>query len=220
MKRLLYVLTGIIGIFIIGLFILFFSIDGMIKSNIEEMGSEMLNTQVEVQDVSISVFDGTGTIEGITVQNPDGFSDSAAISLQKIHLKLDLTSLLSDTIMIDSIIINQPELFIEQKGKAINLKTLTENIDMSASSEGGMIIDYLLIEEGLVKLRTNIGRERSEQVKFEQFVLTDIGGTGNNTVEQTVHQILESILQQAIQRAMEEGLMEQARGKLLDILGL
>ncbi|HEX6983169.1 MAG TPA: AsmA family protein [Balneolaceae bacterium] len=219
MKVILYILGIIAAIVIIGFIVLSFTVDGIVKSNIEEIGSEMLNTRVDVDDVSISILDGTGTIEGIAVQNPEGFSDSAAIKLQRIHMKIDLSSLLSDTVVIDTIIVNQPMLYFEQKANgAINLKELTDNIDMTSSSEGGMIIDYLRVEEGLVKLSTEIGKGRQAQVKFDEIVITDIGRTGSNTVEQTVRQILEPIIERAIQQAIKEGLLEQAKDKLQDIL--
>jgi uncharacterized protein involved in outer membrane biogenesis len=219
MKIILYIFGIITAIIVIGFIVLSFTVDGIVKSNIEKIGSEMLQTPVDVDDVSISILDGTGTIDGIAVQNPEGFSDSAAIKLQRIHLSLDLSSLLSDTVVIDTLIINQPMLFFEQKANgAINLRKLTENIDMSSSSEGGMIIDYLRIDEGLVKLSTEIGEGRKEQVKIEKIVITDIGRTGSNTVEQTVRQILEPIIERAIQKSIKEGLLEQAKDKLQDLL--
>ncbi|HET6528181.1 MAG TPA: AsmA family protein [Balneolaceae bacterium] len=221
MRVLLYIFGIIVVIVVIGFIVLSFTVDGMVKSGIEEVGSEMLQTQVDVDDVSISILDGTGTIEGIAVQNPEGFSDSAAIKLQSIHLSLDLSSLLSDTVVIDTIIISQPMLFFEQKANgAVNLRKLTENIDMTSSSEGGMIIDYLRVDEGLVKLSTEIGEGRQAQVKFDEIVLADIGRTGSNTVEQTVRQILEPIIERAIQQAIKEGLLEQAKDKLQNILDL
>lgn len=220
MEKVFYFLAVLIGIIAIGLIVLSFTIDGIVKSNIEEVGSDMLNTSVEVDDVSISIFDGTGTIDGVAIENPEGFSDSPAMKLQQIHMKIDLSSLLSDTAVVDSIIINQPELFFEQKGTRINLKALTEDMDMSSSGESNLIIDYLLVEDGLVKLSTDVDKKRSAQVEFEEIELSGIGRSGSNTMKQTIRQVLEPIIERAVQQAIKEGLMEQAKDKLQDLLDM
>lgn len=207
------------AVLIIGLIILTFTIDGIVKSNIEDRGSAMLNTQVEVDDVSISIFGGSGTIDGINIQNPDEFSDSSAIQLQQISMKIDLASLLTDTVIVDSLIIQEPQLYFEQTTVGNNLNALTENIDMSSSGETSMIIDYLFVEQGQVRASTDIGEERrSAQASIEQFELTGIGRTGNNTFEQTFRQVLEPIIRRAAQEAVKEGVLEQAKDKLQDLL--
>ena len=219
MKKLLSILGVILAVLIIGMIILTFTIDGIVKSNIEDRGSSMLNTPVEVDDVSISVFGGSGTIDGITIHNPDEFSDSSAVQLQQISMKIDLSTLLSDTIVVDSLIIQEPRLYFEQTAAGNNLNALTENIDMSSSGETSMIIDYLLVEQGSVRAYTDVGGEqRSAQAEFEQFVLTGIGRNESNTIKQTLRQILEPIIERAAQEAVKEGLLEQAKDKLQDFL--
>lgn len=219
MKKVLSAIGILLGILVIGIVILTYTIDGIVKSNIEDTGSSMLQTTVEVDDVNISLFGGTGTIDGITVHNPEGFADSAAIKLQQIDMKLDLSSLLSDTIVVDSLIIQEPELFFEQTTAGNNLNALTQNIDMESESETRVIIDYLKVNQGLVSASTDIGGERSAQAEFDQFELTGVGRTESNTMKQTFRQVLEPIIERAAQEALKEGLLDQAKEKLQDLLG-
>lgn len=219
MKPVFQVLFALIIIFAIGALVLSFTLDGIIKSSLESTTGEMLETTVEVNNVDISVLDGTGTIDGITIHNPEGFSDNPAVKLQQINIKMNLWTLLSDTVIVNSVEINQPDLFLEQKATGNNFKILNDKLNEVEPSDINLIVDYLLVEEGQVTLRSDIGEERTVQGKFDRFELTDIGREGNNTMEQTLRQILRPILQRAAREAVERGLLDAAKGKLEDLLG-
>lgn len=78
MKPVFQVLVALIVIFAIGALVLSFSLDGIVKSNLEDTTSEMLDTAVEVNEVGISILDGSGTIDGFIIHNPQG-QDSVII---------------------------------------------------------------------------------------------------------------------------------------------
>lgn len=214
------IIGGFVALIVAGLIVLTLSIDGMVKSGIEEDGSELLQTVVSVDAVSISLFSGNGSIKGFTVQNPDDFSDKAALYIQEASMKLDIWSLFSDQIIVNEIIVKSPELYFEQKGFGANLKTLNDNMDLAfdESSETTLIIDYLLIEDSQVEVSTSIDKERTAEVSLAQFTLTDIGRNGNNTVKQSVRQVLEPLLQKAIEEAVKSGVTEQIENKVRDLL--
>lgn len=215
-------IAGVLMALLIAGFVVFtISIDGMVKSGIEENGSELLQTVVEVEAVSISLFSGNGSITGFTVKNPGDFSDEQpALYIQEASLKLDIWSLFSDQIIINEIIVQSPKLFFEQKGFGANLKTLNDNMDLAfdKNSETTLIIDYLLIENSLVEVKTSIEEERTTEVSLAEFTLNDIGRDGNNTVKQSVRQILEPLMQKAIQEAVKSGVTEQIENKVRDLL--
>lgn len=214
------IIGGFVALILIGFLALTLSIDGMVKSGIELSGSELLQTAVSVDAVSISLFSGNGSIKGFTVQNPENFSDRPALSIQEASMKLDIWSLFTDQIVVHEIIVKSPELFFEQKGFGANLKTLNDNmnLDDDESSETTLIIDYLLIEDSRVEVSTSIEKERTAKVSLAQFTLTDIGRNGNNTVKQSVGQVLEPLLQKAIQEAVKSGVTEQIENKVRDLL--
>lgn len=218
MKPVFQALVAIIVIFAIGALVLSFSLDGIVKSNLESTTSEMLDTPVEVDDVNISILDGSGTIDGITIHNPEGFSNNPAVRLQQINIKIDLSTFLSDTIVVNSIEITQPNLFFEQKMEGNNFNALTGKLDDTESTGINLVIDYLLIEEGQVILTSDIGEEKSVQGTFDRFELTDLGREGNNTMEQTLKQILEPLLKRAAREAVEQGLLDAAKEKLKDLI--
>lgn len=217
MKPVFQVLVALIVILAIGALILSFSMDRIIKSNIENTTSEMLGTTVEVSDTDVSILDGTGSIDDITIHNPEGFSDTPAVKLQQINIKMDLATILSDTIVIESIQIKQPEIYLEQKGSGSNLQTLSKNLKETPSTGLNLIVDYLLVEEGKVTLNSEVDEVETMETTFDRFELTGIGREGNNALEQTVRQILRPILERAAREAVEQGLLEAVEGKLKEV---
>lgn len=218
MKKLFQVLVAVIGILAVSALILSFSIDGIVKSSIETTTTEMLDTSVSVDEVGISILDGSGTIKGITIQNPESFSDNPAVRLQEISLAIDLSTLLSDVVVVKEIRIQKPELYFEQKASGNNLKTLNDRMSASSSGSSSVIIDYLLVENGQLMLSTDIGEGKSAKTEFSRIEIEGIGRSGNNTMEQTMQQVLEPILREAAKEAVKRGLMEQAKDKLEDLL--
>ncbi len=218
MKPVFQALFAIIIIGAIGALALSLSIDGIVKSNIEETTSELMETSVDVDDVSISILDGSGTIDGITIHNPEGFDDKPAVKLQQINLKMKVSSLLSDTVMIEEIRIQKPELYFEQKTSGNNFDALTSNMEASSSSDSNIVIEYLLVENGQITLTANIGEEQSIAAEFSQIEIEGIGRDGNNSMEQATRQILQPILEKALQEAATEGLIDKAKDALEDFL--
>lgn len=216
----LKIVGGILGVIIIGFLILIFSLDGIVKSNIRQTGSNLLQTPVDVDDVSISIFNGSGTIDGITIKNPDGFDDPNAMSFKEISLTLDLSTIFSDTVVVKDLTIRQPEFYMEQKTKGNNLKILMDHLSSSSSGgSGSLIVDHFLVNDGSVKLSTDIGGKRSAEARFSQIELKGVGREGSNTTKQTVQQILEPVLKRAIAKAVSDGLLDKAKEKLQDLLG-
>lgn len=196
------------------------SIDGFIRTEIEEQGSEILRTEVIIDNVDVSIFGGTGSINGFRIKNPEGFSDADALSFEQADMEVVLSSLLSDEIVVKELIIRNPQIFFEQIETRLNLKTLQDNLNEASTgdSEKSLIIDHLLIEEAVVKVSTSIDRERNAEVALDRFELSDIGRDGNNNVKESLKQILEPLLEQAIEEAAKKGVFEQLENRVQDFL--
>lgn len=219
-KKLLKVGGGTVLLLIVGIFILSLTLDGFVKSGIQNSGSNALGTEVNVDNVSLSIWNGQGTIDGLMVQNPEGFSNRASISFKEISLEVDLSTLLSDTVVVKNLVVQQPEIFVEQTTNGNNLRTLQNQMGSSSGDSGAfLVIDHLLIKEGSVELRSTIGEERNVTTEIAQLELTGVGRDGSNTVKQTSRQVLEPILQRALAQAAKEGVMDAVKDKIQDLLG-
>ncbi len=220
MSKGLKILAAFIVVLIGAFIVLNFTIDGIVKSNIEETGTELFQTEVDVGNVNISLFDGSGEIYGLSVANPEDFSDQPAIEMQEIRIKVDLISLLSDTILVENVNITNASLFFEQRGFGINLRQLNQNMDLTADEDDpAMIIDHLLVDGATVRVSSTIDRERTAEATLESFELSGIGRQGSNTMKQSMQQIMEPLIERAIQEAVSRGLLEQLENKVQDLLG-
>lgn len=213
-----YVLIGLLTFLVIGFLILTYSIDSIVKSNIENAGTEMTGTRVTVDNVSISPFSGEGTISGFRIENPEGFSTDHAFVADDFYIKMDVFTLFSDVIEVNEIRLTGPAIYVEQKLTGNNLRTILNNLDEAAESETGthgeLAIGYFLMENGSADLYTEIGGERSARVEVSVIELHDLGG--DQVAEQVLREIAGRIVEQALQAAARSG-AEQLRDAIRDI---
>lgn len=177
-----------------------------VKSGVETYGPRVTQTEINLADVNLSVLSGSGTLKGLHVANPEGFKSENIFALDQIDLKVDTSTLLSDKIVIDHIIIKKPEISYETSIATSNVKQLLKNIeeftgpsedsDSPAESDTGakkkVVIRKLLIEEGSVYVGAlGVG----ETVSLPRIELNDIGEGDQMTMAETVELVLGKVLQ-------------------------
>jgi hypothetical protein len=214
-------ITAIIAAVFLGVLLLVgMTLDGIVESGIEGSGSSLLQTEVEVDDIDISIFGGSANMDGFIVYNPEGFSDQAAISLRGIEIDIDIRSLFSETIVVNSIRVKNPEIIFEQKGTKVNLRELSSNLSSGSEddSEKSMIIKEFVLEEGKVTISSELETERSVEASIDRLELNGIGESGSNTVTDAMRQVLTPIIQNAISKAVRSGVMDQLENAVEDLI--
>ncbi len=208
-KTLKYSVAGLLLIIVIGFIVLTLSLDYLVKSEIEAIGSEMTATSVTVEKVSISPLSGKGSIEGLKVDNPEGFKKDHAISMSNISIHMDPYTILSDTIAIRQIIITKPSVAVTQKVPQNNLNILMRNMEESlASSESSsnMVIEHLLVKEGEVTVSATFTEGKSATVKMDTIELNKIGEEGSSSTRQVIVMVTERLMKEALKVALSGGL--------------
>lgn len=110
-----------------------------------------------------SPLSGAGTLTGLNVGNPKGWTEQDAFRLGRIHIDLEPFSILGDHIVINEIIIDQPEFLYETKIVARNVGDLLKNIEQSLGQPGTdakdksgkplkIVITKFVLRDGIVKL--------------------------------------------------------------------
>ena len=115
----------------------FFYLDAIVKGGIEVVGSEVLGTAVTVASVSVSPLNGSGSIRGLKIENPEGFDSDYALELESISLKLDVGSVFSEVVEIESITIIQPAISYETKIVTDNIRALLDNLSAGEEENAG-----------------------------------------------------------------------------------
>ncbi len=210
--------TGIIAVILAAIFLGFtLTVDGIVESAIEDSGSELLQIEVEVDDVDISIFGGTGSMDGFKVYNPEGFSDEPAISFNEIEIGLSLSGLTKEAIEIDRIYVGSPKIFVEQQGAEINLRALSSNISGDSDEDSKpIIIREFVLEEGTIVISSELEKERNIEATLDRLVLNDIGASGSDTIQDALQQILEPVIRNAISKAVQSGLMDKLENTVKD----
>jgi len=232
MKKLI-LLVGILVLIAGGAFIFLSgdAINALIKTKIEQVGTDVTEQSVTVSRVDMKLLKGAGTINGLVLANPEIYSAPSAFSLNEITLDINLQSLGSDLIIIDEIVIDKPEAVVEftESGNAnindllaaIKKNTAGDNTS-AATSEADQaepiirVNKFVLAGVALTVDLTKLGNT-SHQVKLADIHLSNIGGESGMPASQLgaelVKQALSSIWQQA-KAEQTDILKEEAKDKL------
>jgi hypothetical protein len=136
------IVLGLAAVVVIGVgygaYYLLSNLDSIVKSAIEQYGSEITGTRVRVGSVKISLTEGRGTIRGLRVGNPSGFSNDDAFSLGEITLDLDSGSITKSPIVIETLTIAAPQVRYEMTANAkSNVDAILANVKKYQGSSGG-----------------------------------------------------------------------------------
>ena len=96
-----------------------YRLDGVIKAQIETSASASLGTEVSVGSLKTSLKEGSLTISKITVANPPGYNNKNAFTLNGIDAAVDF-----ENFDIKRVVIDAPEIVIEEKGGETNFSEL------------------------------------------------------------------------------------------------
>ena len=138
MKKLLIIL-GVLAVLGIGAVVLVsMNLGQIVTAGVNKYGPQLTQTRLTLESAKISPFSGIGTLNGLVIGNPKGWSENDLASLGKIHLDVVPSSLRGDHVIINEIIIEAPVFNYETKIIASNVNDLLKNIEqaLGASKAG------------------------------------------------------------------------------------
>ncbi|MBC04965.1 hypothetical protein [Thalassospira sp.] len=216
MKKILIGLAAIIVLVVGGLVYVYVNLDDIVKSTIEEAGTRVTLADVTVDGVSIETTQNTAAINGLVVGNPDGFNTDYAFSLGNISVRLDGSTLTSDTIRIIEVVVDSPSVIYELGNGSSNIATIQRNVEAfvqrvsgptgaggadseasgDAADEGGtkIIIDNVYVRNGDVGVSAGFLQGKRLSTNLPEIHLTDVGKEdGGATPAEVAGEILTAI---------------------------
>jgi hypothetical protein len=181
MKRMLRIGAALlVASVVVGGFLLYSSLDAIVKAAIEKIGSDVTGTEVRVTDVDISPATGEGALRGFRVTNPEGFEDEQAFEFDEITMKIDLATLASDPVVIEEIVVQSPRIRYELGGKGTNVGAIQKNVEgYTEGSEpaGGpsFIIKHLYFRDGQINVAGASLLKKGVGSPLPDLHMTDIG---------------------------------------------
>jgi hypothetical protein len=203
MKKAGTILGVLAAVLVLALIVIFLSLNSLVKTGVETVGPQVTKTDVKLGSVSLSPLSGSGQLKGLFVGNPAGYSSPSAIKVGEVRVKLQPKSLLTDTIVIDEIYIESPEITLEKMGK--NLKEIQANVDAmagggtndTAKAQKKLIVKDLTVKGGKVIVG-------SVTVPLPDVHLTNIGVGGKPvTAAGLINEILKPTLSNVMNVAGE-----------------
>lgn len=130
-KFLLFLVVGLLALVLIVYVGGQFFLGSAVEAGVNRVGPRVTQTKVHLDDAALSPLSGTGTLTGLAVGNPAGWSEGNAFYLGRVQLDVEPASVFKDTIVINRLVIDQPEITYETRVVSSNIGDLLKNIEAS-----------------------------------------------------------------------------------------
>lgn len=183
----------------------------LVQTAIVQIGSRLTKTTVTLEDVHIRLLRGLVQLDGLEIGNPPGFTAPRAVRLGRARVRLDVLTALSDTVVIDEILVEAPDITFEGLPTS-NLSVIQDNVTAavpagsskpadgkpakpSASGSKKLLIKKFTLTNG--RVAASVGGQ-SLRLSLPDIHLADIGKeTGGATPEQVVSAVFSAITRSA-----------------------
>lgn len=226
--RILFITLGVVLLILVAaVLVIGARLDDSIRSAVETHGPEYTGTEVKLDGVNLSIFDGAGEMKGLLVGQPPGYEGDAAMRVGQVRIVVDTSTLLEDTVVIRELVIDGAELNAVVRGlRDNNLQTILDHIESVTGPaeepvpEQGpareLIIDRLAFTNA--RATATVGSMAPVQVSVPDLLLEDVGrDSGGATVGAVLQQVLRPVVAAVIRSAGEGRIGELLRSTGGDI---
>jgi uncharacterized protein involved in outer membrane biogenesis len=190
-----------------GAFWAYYSLDVIVRMALERYGPDVLGASVKVGDVRISPKTGEGSVSGLEIGTPRGFSARAA-RFGEVRIALDPATIASDVVHVREVSISSPSISYERGKGATNLDAIQKNIDAyihktaapeeakggGRSSKRRFVVDRLAIRGAKVTMTNPALRGQGVTFDLPDIELRDIGKRQNGLRASEIANIVASAL--------------------------
>lgn len=207
---------AVVALVIVGLVVVFFSLNSIVKKGVETVGPKLTQVEIKLGGVNLSPFSGSGQLSDLFVGNPEGFKTPSAIKIGSVKVAVDVGSLMSDTIKIKEINLQAPEITLEGGLSGNNLSKILANVTAAtggggsqpattsapAKKEKKFCVQDVVINGGKINLSTGLLGGKALTVPLPPIHLQNIGTENLGvTAGELVKQILQPLLQSVVEAA-------------------
>jgi len=197
-------------------------INPLARAGIEKAATYALGVNARVGALSISLVEGNFSMEGLTIDNPEGFTDPYVMKSGKFELDLKPASLFSDKVQLEKFELDGLEINIEQKLSGNNISPILSHLKEIGSSEetgnkqpspkakkeaGGkkLVIDRVTIKNvvAIVRLPALPGEETAKTIKIPEIVLNNVTRDSEGGI--TIHDFTRKLFSTIVAAVVENG---------------
>ncbi len=111
-----------------------FFLGSALRATVNSVGPRITKSKVELAGASVSPLSGSGSLIGLAVGNPAGWSGGNALYVGRVRFGIEPRSLFHPTVVIDELTIEQPEFVYETRIISSNIGDLMKNIEQAVGS--------------------------------------------------------------------------------------
>lgn len=206
MKTLLVAAGTLLAIAVIGAVALVLRLDGWITEAVNTYGPGITGTEVRAGEVRVSLLSGRATITNFTLGNPKGYRSPRAMKVDSVTVRLELTSLMSDTLVIRQIEIVEPDVTYEKRRDTDNFRAIAKHAERKAKERGlvsgdadeskpgkKLRIREFIVKGGRVTLYTPDLPSGAASAAIPEMHLRDLGGKDGAPPEKVFSRILAAL---------------------------
>lgn len=207
------------------------SLNDFVKAQIESVGTKTTEQKVSVAQVDIKLTSGAGFIKGLTLANPEKYKADNLFSLNEIGLDINLESLTSEPIVIDEILIKNPQFFVEVNSDgSANIKDILDAINkntpkstgqqdspetQNSTKEPKIKLTKLTIAGVSLSLDLSQLGNKAHQLSLPDINLSNIGGEAGLPASQLGTEITKQLLN-AVWKQTKKAQKDKLKAKLKD----
>ena len=194
------------------------AIDVLVVYAFEHYGPEILGVPVKVHGAHISVFDGTGRVEGVDIGNAAGYAAAQAARVGEIRVALDPASVKGPVVHVRDLAVTNAQVTYERGDNGANLDAIRHHIReyverqsaRAAGSGGGAgsprhryIVDRLSISGVHVTVTTPALRGQGLTFDIPDVELRDVGrDKGGATAGEIANEVSGTLEQKIAQKLL------------------
>ena len=228
-KKIWKILIGLLVLIVIAVVVILMYLGSIIAEATRTFGTQATGTKVAVQSVDVSLLGGDLQVNKLSIDNPPEYITKQAFSFDLVSVDMDISSIFSDTIIINKIEIANIKVDFEPTLKGgSNLTDIKNNImqfvkreevdakkktepevdgdDDSPKKAKKIIIKSFIINQGEIRVSSSI-LKTSVAVPLARMELNDIGKESNmgKAFSEIFNKIIEQVVK-SVAAAKIEGL--------------
>ena len=139
MKKAGIVVAVLVAVAALAAYLGYRAIDVLVVYAFEHYGPDVLGVSVKVHGAHISVFDGTGRVDGLDIGNPPGYAAAQAARVGEIRVALDPMSVKGPVVHVRELAVSNATITYERGDGPANVEVIQRHIRqyVDAQSAGG-----------------------------------------------------------------------------------
>jgi hypothetical protein len=188
---------GIVVLIVLVVVIAFVSIDKIAKTGIEKGTAYALAVPTSLDSADVGVFDGTFKMQGLQINNPEGYDSPFFFRLESGGVEVSLDSLTSDVVTLPMLGLSDIDVHLDRANGKTNVSAILDNLKRFESDEPGDKPDdsgtkekdagkkFVVNKIVITNVTTHVhllplgGQLSTSKLIVPEIVLSDVGSAGD-----------------------------------------